>query len=245
MVALSGIDVHSLHPRGSPIQYSSLQVVELISACAAGDDAAWLEFIARFEKAIRVSILRVARRWGVVPRECVEDLLQESYLKLCADRCSCLQRFAREHPGAVESYIRTVAVNLANDAFKAARTLKRGSGEVVQLVEFIEPKAPSSDRGGVQSITRAVLLEEIDACLAACTEGPSQERDQLIFWLHYRQGMSADAIASIPAIGLSLKGVESVLYRLTRLIRSHIAKPREKVRRPGDGAKGIGGASSY
>jgi RNA polymerase sigma-70 factor, ECF subfamily len=217
----------------------------LISACAAGEEAAWLEFIARFEKAIRISILRVARRWGVVPQECIEDLLQESYLKLCADRFSRLHRFALEHPDAVESYIRTIAVNVANDCFKANHTLKRGRGEIVQLIEFIEPKAHPTDRGGVQSITREVLLHEIDHCLHACSDGPTRKRDQIIFWLHYRQGMSADAIASIPAVGLSLKGVESVLFRLTRLIRNHLAKPSEKVIGSSARAKGIGAASSY
>jgi RNA polymerase sigma-70 factor, ECF subfamily len=232
-------------PEGSPIQYSSLQVAELISACAAGEEAAWLEFIARFETAIRVSILRVARRWGAIPQECVDDLLQDSYLKLCADRFSRLYSFAVDHPQAVESYVRTIAVNVANDCFKANRTLKRGGGETIQLIEFVEPKAPPADQGGVQTITREVLLREIDSCLQICTDGPSKKRDQLIFWLHYRQGMSADAIASIPAIGLSLKGVESVLFRLTRLIRNQMARSSEKVIRSGTRAKGIGAASSY
>lgn len=44
----------------------------------------------------------------------------------------------------------------------------------------------------------------------------------MIFWLYFRQGMSTKEIASLPAIGLSAKGVGSVIERLKRSIREHI-----------------------
>jgi hypothetical protein len=51
-------------------------------------------------------------------------------------------------------------------------------------------------------------------------------RDQTLFWLYYRHGMSASAIASLSTIGLSVKGVESAILRLTRQVRNHIARSR-------------------
>ena len=44
----------------------------------------------------------------------------------------------------------------------------------------------------------------------------------MIFWLYFRQGMSTKEIASLPTIGLSTKGVGSVLERLKQGIREQI-----------------------
>jgi DNA-binding transcriptional regulator LsrR (DeoR family) len=44
----------------------------------------------------------------------------------------------------------------------------------------------------------------------------------MIFWLYFRQGMSTKEIASIPTIGLSTKGVGSVIERLKHCIREQI-----------------------
>jgi RNA polymerase sigma-70 factor (ECF subfamily) len=193
-----------------------------------------------------MSIIRVARRWGVNPQECVDDLVQETYLKLCADRCERLLRFALVHPEAVEAYVRTIAMNVANDYFKAEWTIKRGSGQVVQLLDTIEPKAEYSTLGGVESIQRDVLVHEIEVCLADCAKGRTKDRDQLIFRLHYRLGMSADDIASLSTLGLTVKGVESVLHRLTRAVRGRLAKPHDLGGEgPDSGPEGLGSANSF
>ena len=44
-------------------------------------------------------------------------------------------------------------------------------------------------------------------------------RDRLIFWMYYRQGFTAKAIAAIPSISLTVKGVEGVIQRLTGQLR--------------------------
>jgi DNA-directed RNA polymerase specialized sigma24 family protein len=166
-------------------------------------------------------------------------------LKLCADRCERLYQFALKHPQAVEAYVRTIAMNVANDYFKAEWTRKRGGGHVVQLPDTIEPKAEDSSSGGLQSIQRDVLVHEIEVCLADCTKGRTQNRDQLIFRLHYRVGMSAEEIASLSTLGLSIKGVESVLHRLTQAVRRRLAKPPDLGgERPDSGPEGLGPVNS-
>src|SRR6266481_547425 len=67
-----------------------------------------------------------------------------------------------------------------------------------------------------------IFLNEIDEHLNRCLTGPDQERDRTIFWLYFRQGMSTKEIASLPTIGLSAKGVGSVIERLNCCIREHI-----------------------
>jgi RNA polymerase sigma-70 factor (ECF subfamily) len=66
-------------------------------------------------------------------------------------------------------------------------------------------------------------------------------RDRNLFWLYYRQGLTAEAISRIPAIGLSAKGAESAIGRLTRLLRETIlhgnstppAPAKKKENKPG------------
>jgi RNA polymerase sigma-70 factor (ECF subfamily) len=196
---------------------------QLLRECAESrDNAAWDELVSRFRRAISLSIIRVAYQWGHAPQQVVDDLIQETYLKLCADKCRLLHQFAVEHPDAVVGYVKTVAVNVAHDCFKALHSQKRGSGDPGKSLEDIEPTALRTSLGGSDAIEREVLLKQIDHCLESCSEGPDQERDRMMFWLYYQQGMSAKSIAALPAIGLTVKGVESAIFRLTRLVREQV-----------------------
>lgn len=196
---------------------------ELIQACAeAKDSAAWDEFVSRFHRPISLSIIRTAYQWCDIPQQVVDDLVQETYLKLCINKCRQLLEFATQHPEALLGYIKTIAVNVTHDHFKSFHSQKRGSGDVSQIMEHTDPQAPSSTGGGQGAIEREVLLNQIQRCLESCAQGPDRERDCTIFWLYYQQGMSAKGIAALPSIGLSAKGVESAIFRLTRLIREQL-----------------------
>ena len=83
-----------------------------------------------------------------IPQQVVDDLVQETYLKLCADKCRLLLRlFAIQHPEAVPGYIKTIAINVAHDHFKSLHSQKRGSGETAQLLEDFEPKRRAAEPG--------------------------------------------------------------------------------------------------
>src|ERR1700721_3780946 len=105
-----------------------MSVEELIRACAESNDgAAWQEFITRFQRPISLSVLRTACQWGEIPQQVVDDLVQETYLKLCVDKCRLLLDFAMRNPEAVTGYIKTIAINVARDHFKSLHSQKRGS----------------------------------------------------------------------------------------------------------------------
>ncbi len=229
------------------MQYSSMSSLEIIQACAeSNDSAAWEEFVVRFRRPISLSILRVAYQWGDIPNQIVDDLVQETYVKVCADKCRLLRDFASRHPDAVAGYIKTIAVNVAHDHFRSLHSQKRGSGETAQLLENIEPHAPVGDPGGQAAIEREVLLKQIDRCLETCSEYSDRERDRLIFWLYYQQGLSAKAIAGLPTVGLTAKGVESAIFRLTRQVREQMVglRPQSSMS-PQPGEKGLRPAESY
>jgi RNA polymerase sigma-70 factor (ECF subfamily) len=201
-----------------------MNAVELILACTESHDgAAWEEFVARFQRPISLSIKRTACQWGKEPSQFIDDLVQETYLKLCEDRCSLLLEFARRHPDeTVLGYIKAIAVNVAHDHFKSLHSQKRGAGETDQLHEDFDPAARSASFGGSEAMEREVFLRQVDNQLQNCAAGSNQERDCIIFWSYYLQGMSAKAIAALATIKLTAKGVEAVIFRLTRCVREHL-----------------------
>jgi RNA polymerase sigma-70 factor, ECF subfamily len=212
------------HLRGIVVHTSSQSAEELIRGCAeANDPAAWDEFVARFQRPISLSIQRTACQWGKDPAQFVDDLLQETYLKLCADKCRLLLEFARQHSDeAVLGYIKKIAINVAHDHFKSLHSQKRGAGETDQLHEDFDPVAKSGGFGGSDAMDREVFLKQVNDQVQNCAAGDNQERDCLIFWFYYLQGMSAKAIAALATVKLTAKGVEAVIYRLTRCVREHI-----------------------
>lgn len=200
---------------------------DLIRACAEFPDSRnWEKFIARFDRAIGLAVIRVARRYGCSSPDIIADISQETYLKLCDGAFTQLRQFVEKHPVGAESYVKTIASNVAIDYFRSGRRAKRGSGLVFQACDDHNLNTFEENFGSAETLDRNVLLAEIQRYLDLCTDGPLQERDQLLFWLYFRTGLSCAAIASIPSMGLTVKGVESAILRLTRGIRKMIHENR-------------------
>lgn len=210
------------------MDYSSLSSEDLAFACLRADDeACWLEFIRRFNPLISATALRVARHWDQGIPEVVDDLVQDTYLKLCTGRAQILSRFKSSHPNAIYGFIAVFTANLAQDHFKTQQALKRGGTVQTGSLEDATCDAGRPERAGVTTLERQLLLERVARSLKTLVSGPNAERDRQIFWLYYRTGLPASAIAALPSVGLSTKGVESTILRLTRAVRQQLTKARE------------------
>jgi RNA polymerase sigma-70 factor (ECF subfamily) len=206
------------------VDYSTISAEELALTCfRSGDELAWAEFVRRFQPLIAAVVLRISRQWGESSPQLVDELVQDTYLKLCADRKRLLQRFTSKHEDAIYGYIKVLTANLAHDHFKASRSQKRGGSATKTSIDSDE-RAPSvqCSKSAEALIQRDILIQQIDACLQAVSIGPDSERDRKIFWLYYRVGLTASAISAVPTVGLSTKGVESSILRLTRAVRREI-----------------------
>lgn len=204
----------------TPIDYTTLPIEELLKSCTTGKAAAWQEFVRRFHGVIAITASRIARRRGEASLQIIDDLVQDTYLKLCSNRARLLRECRVDHPNAIFGFLKIVAANVANDHFKALHAAKRAGSQSTE--PFGDPWGASDPEGriGLSIAERALLLEKVDARLRDMTPPETRERDQMIFWLYYRWGLTAKEIAKRSTAGLSPKGVESRLHRLTQLVRT-------------------------
>src|SRR5437773_3590937 len=206
-----------------PTRYSSLSLKDVVCLCAGpSDDEAWEEFVSRVGRPISLTVMRTASLWGEPSRSLVEDLVQMTYLKLWEDSCRLLRDFAIQHPEAILGYLKKTAANATHDYFKHAHSQSSGGDKAHISTSDIDPEAGMGVHGSQEKIDFGVFLSEIDQHLKRCLTGPDQERDRMIFWLYFRQGMSTKEIASLPTIGLGAKGIGSVIERLKHRIREQI-----------------------
>ncbi len=179
----------------------------------------WAEFIRLTYPVVSGAVLGITRRWPPNLQNHSEDLTQDVYLRLCSGNYGHLRKFSGQEGRALSAYLRTVATSATIDWLRSSAAAKRGSGLRVESLEKVAPYTPHWDSSG-EVFQRRLLWIDIDRYLSGRLSG--DPRNRWIFYLYYRAGLSARAIASIDAIGLSPKGVESVICRLTRQVREHI-----------------------
>ncbi|SRR5258708_16020672 len=216
--------------------YSTLSCDELVSACAeSGNADAWQEFVRRFENLIGLVACRVARRYGENSSSVIQDLVQETYARICADNCRRLRNFNSYHQDSFFGMLKVTAANVAHDYFRARNSIKRGSGKVNSELDAPAVFSPDPHSFGPYDIERQILLQEIDRFLISISP---DGRDREIFWLHYRQGFTANAIADMGVYGLTSKGIESILHRLRSQVRGWLSD-RAASTKTRSGAEGI------
>jgi RNA polymerase sigma-70 factor (ECF subfamily) len=202
-----------------------MSLEELIRACAQNGDAAmWEEFVRHFHRLIAAVVMRTMQRWGRTSPALVDDLIQETYLKICADRKRLLREFTPQHPEAFYGYLKVITANVVHDHFRGQQAHKRGLGQTQVSIEEPVEHMSAATTAAAAGIHRDILLKEVDDALCASLSGEGQVRDRTIFLLYYRYGLTASAIARLPSILLTVKGVESVIHRLTRLVRERLAE---------------------
>ncbi|MBZ5533990.1 MAG: sigma-70 family RNA polymerase sigma factor [Acidobacteriia bacterium] len=205
-----------------PQELSSQELVQL--CLAQQDEAMWLEFVRRFQPLIAGVVLKSIRRWARVTPEVVDDLVHDTYVKLFANNCRALRRFNFEHDHSFFGFLKCVASNVVQDHLRSTYSQKRGSGRDDEDLEVIQHSVAADNRPA-DAMEREVLIREIEKCLVCQPSDDNVTRDCTLFWLYYRQGLTAKAISRLPGIGLTVKGVESSLLRTTRLVRERMGNP--------------------
>jgi RNA polymerase sigma-70 factor, ECF subfamily len=203
------------------MDHKKLTAAELIQLCLdANDEAAWIEFVRRFGRLIAGVITKRLRRYtGIIPNpSLIDDLTQDTYVKLCANNFRALREFDFQHENALCGFLKVVASNVVDDYIRSSLNQKRDQRREVDL-DQIGSMTPAKSSNSVE---RKIRMEEIKKCLQEQAAQPNFARDYAIFWLYYCDGLTAKEIAERPSIRLTVKGVESTLLRLTRIVRNKL-----------------------
>lgn len=210
-----------------PMSFAQLSPEALIEMCVNGEVAAWEEFRRRYHRLIAGVVFRTTQKWGEASLLTIDDLIQETYLKLCADDFRLLRAYDPKHADAIYGYLKVITASVVHDRLKALHSEKRGGDRIVEGLTTLENRGDAGKAFGSQAtMEREILLREIDALINASTSGHTADRDRTIFWLYYHQGLTTRAIASLPAIGLTIKGVESTVVRIARMVRRRVVETR-------------------
>lgn len=216
------------------MDYQSLSIDELVRECGEHPCVeCWQEFIRRFNRLIASVVIRCCHEWGDARPEVIEDLIQQTYLKLCANGYSVLRRYQPRHENSFLGYLKVVTANVAYDHFRKDHPVDEKTDELKETV------GPAPVNRGT-STEDEIFFNQVDKLLRLRGNGPQDEKERAIFWLYYRHGMTSKAIASIPAMNLTIKGVESCIFRLTVYVKQAVIK-----RKRGENPGGIQATGSF
>jgi RNA polymerase sigma-70 factor (ECF subfamily) len=204
---------------------SRTSVNDLAKACAHSADAAeWQDFVSRCLPLASLVALRVSRMWVNDPSPVtVDDIVQEMFLKLCEHERRILRDFEPRGEDSFFGLLRIVTASVANDYFRRFCSVKRGGKVVTMPLIDEDAQQPLDGTRPSARMQQSALMAQLDQKLCSAPQSVS-ERDRTLFWLYYRQGYTAEEIARLPASGLTAKGVESALRRVTTWLREEIGR---------------------
>jgi|SRR5215469_2747138 len=180
---------------------NSVEFKSELEKIKAGDEKA----LSAFLDTIRHQIRPVIRRMVMPSRhkDLVDDITQDALVRIMQN----LNRIA-ESRNILSSCI-AIAKHTCID-YKRKQQVGGNLGHAISEEEI----RTTSD------IQHNLLVKEIDEHLQAF-----DQRERTVFWLYYRYGLTAREIS--PLCGLTEKGVESLLLRMARFVRSKVAEPRK------------------
>ena len=173
----------------------------------------WREFVRRTQPLIASVIINTVRRWKTPVPSLVDDLIQDTYVKLFANDKKALRALKNEYENTIFGYLKVIASNVVRDHFRQSVN----KADEIELSDAVLPPGPR-ERERLEFLDKKDQVQKILETLSA---SETYQRDVAIFWFFYEQGYTAKEISLLPAVGLTVKGVEAVLFRLARQVRGN------------------------
>lgn len=204
-------------PDRDPQESSSWNLLHLCTSGAS--EAAWSEFVARYEARLLRTLSRLWLRFepgGDGSR--AEDLLQEVYCRLFAGWRSTSRRFRGGSDAEVGAYLQRVARSVVLDARRDDRAGKRGGGRLVSLEasalesRLATPAASGAEERLLRRERRQLFLRRCRVALGRLAT-PTTLR---IAELALLDGWTSREIAAALPGELKAPAVDSLIHRLRR-----------------------------
>lgn len=202
-------------------QEEDIPIRDLLQLCLRlNDEQHWQQFVRRTHTVIAGVVLNTCRRWQEPSRSLGDDLIQDTYVKLFANDRKALRSIKNEYENTIYGFLKVVASNVVCDHFRQSKN------KVVEIepTDLVLPPSPD----GAHRIEVTQRRHEIERKLEELSATPTYNRDMAVFWLHHAQGYTAKEISLLPGIGLTVKGVEALLFRLMRFLRDRLGLPEDR-----------------
>lgn len=151
--------------------------------------------------------IRTATRQHL-PAELLEDLIQEAHLRLYAHDFRALRELRGPMPAAWFGLAKAAASSAVFDHFRRHHCQKRAVTREIPLADCLALASRSA------APDQHLRLREIDRALLRILPPRHVTHYRQIFWLYHHHCFNAREIAALPAVRLSVKGVESALKRM-------------------------------
>jgi RNA polymerase sigma-70 factor (ECF subfamily) len=173
----------------------------------------WEEFWCRFQPVIALTVKRRLACRRRFDNASVDDLVQNTFLKICKDNFRGLRNFEFRHANALRGWLKVMAANVVEDYFRQQPIMP---DEDLEPIKDIIPTSVNVS----ELIHRREQIQKIEDCLQKMAGEPDFARNYKTFWLYFRDGFTAKQISRLPDLGFNtVKAVESALLRMTKWVR--------------------------
>jgi len=218
----------------------SLSNIDLIKTCAENTEnqKVWLEFFKRFDRYIKLCVLRAYRllavsnfRKDIILKEEIRDLVQEVYMKLFKNGRKLIKNFEPEYDDSIYAYLSLTCTSVVKDHFKKFSRLKRKEPtqfKDTKNVFALEAKSIDKMMSSFEvsnpedQVIVKDLLEKIKHYYNTFHAKKNNERRKLIFQLYFLEGLSINDIACIKGLNISLNNVNTIIWRMKKEIRNYV-----------------------
>jgi RNA polymerase sigma factor (sigma-70 family) len=202
-----------------------LDPIELFKLCAADreNSDAWVEFLRRYTAKIKHFIhgaMRLTLRGCAYPSDSAElqesDLFQNIIVRLVENDCAAMKRFSGTSENDLLAYLAVICRSAVLDVTRRSAAYKRRRPAGMENNQSIV-NANSLQLMSYSQSERDILMSELMSFArhaAQSHSGNVSQRDQLVFQLHFFDGLSHSQIAQCKGVNLSKTGVEKLLNRL-------------------------------
>ena len=209
----------------------------LIKACAESQEnqKAWFEFLRRFDRHIKLSVIRAYRffsfnlREREIIKDDIRDLVQEVYIRLFKNDCKVLRNFQPKYDNAIYSYLSIVCASVVKDFSKKFSRLKRYG-----YVESIDESSAIGNENKLinkslssfmktnpeKQVIAKDLLEKVKSYYSSANSKKEDKIKELIFQLYFIHGLSIKDISRIKGLNISISNANMIIWRMKRKIRS-------------------------
>jgi RNA polymerase sigma factor (sigma-70 family) len=202
--------------------------IDLFQRCAENreDSSAWAEFLHRYAAKVKYFIrgaLRQASAYASYPQSPIAsgsiqegDLFQNVIVRLVENNCAAMKRFSGASENDLLAYLAVICRSTVLDTLRRNNALKRRALPV-EMEDSLRKTDNSGRYGNNEGLEREILARELInlfTCTIKSHSGHVSDRDQLVFRLHFFDGLSYSQISQCKGINLSKAGVEKLLKRL-------------------------------